>query len=263
MAVIGLIAATLLYVAAKKFYVKEDPRIAEIEALLPGANCGACGYKGCHDFSVNFVADTSPESPVCPGAGKEAMEKIASIAGIAPPANVPKVAIVRCAGSCGKRPEIAVYDGVRSCAVESATFSGETECAYGCLGLGDCAAACPYDALRIDIETHLPVVDRNKCVGCGKCVSACPHLLLELINKKESEPTVWVACRNMDKGGIAMKECEAACIGCGKCMRTCGSSAIKVADFLAYIDQEKCIGCGDCVEVCPRNSIQIYETTAS
>lgn len=249
---IGIIAAILLWAAAKKFHVEEDPRIAEVEALLPGANCGGCGKNGCHDFALACTTATTLEG-LAPGVGNAVMEQIAGIVGLTPVATAPKVAIVRCGGACSLRPKLSVYDGVRSCAIEASIFAGAEGCAYGCLGCGDCVEACPYDAIHLNEETRLPEVDFEKCVGCGKCVSACPRSLTTLIEKHDT--MVWVACMNRDKGPAAMKVCQVSCIGCGKCMKVCEPKAIKVSQFVASINQDSCIACGNCIEVCPRSSI--------
>lgn len=250
---IGIIAAVLLWGAAKKFHVDEDPRIGEVEALLPGANCGGCGKNGCHDFAVACASATSLDGLACPGAGNAVMKQIAAIVGLAPVETAPKVALVRCQGSCARRPQLSDYDGVRSCAIEASVFAGEEACSYGCLGCGDCVAACPYSAMHMDADTGLPVVDYARCVGCGKCVSACPRGINALVEK--SETMVWVACMNRDKGPVAMKECDTSCIGCGKCMKVCPAKAVKVSQFVAAINPADCIACGACVEACPRNSI--------
>lgn len=253
MAFIGLVAALLLYMASKKFYVYEDPRISEVEDLLPGANCGSCGYSGCHAFAVACCTADSLEGINCPGAGSGVMADIGRIVGLAAEEVAPKVAVLACNGSCSLRPAINNYTGIRSCALEASLFAGSTACAYGCLGCGDCVSACPYDAIHMDVSTGLPSVDYAKCVGCGRCSDACPRGLLHLEDKRR--PMVWVACSNHDKGGQAMKECEVACIGCGKCMKTCPANAIKVSGFVAAIDQSLCTACGACMEVCPRHSI--------
>lgn len=251
--VIGLIAAVVLYFVAKKFHVHEDPRIAEIEELLPGANCGGCGRSGCHDFAVACATASSLEGLSCPVGGQTAMNGIAKIVGLASSSVSPKVAIIRCNGTCENRPHTSHYEGVGSCAIEGALYEGETDCIYGCLGGGDCVAACPYEAMSLDEDTGLPVVDYSKCVGCGKCVAACPRHIPELV--KRHETMVYVACGNRDKGALATKVCSVSCIGCGKCVRTCQHNAIKVTDFLARIDRDVCVACGECIVACPRHSI--------
>ena len=253
---VGLVAAVLLYIISKKFYVHEDARIAEVESILAGANCGACGFKGCHDFACACVKATSLDGYNCPSIGAAGMQKIAGIVGLAAGAAQTRKAVVACAGTCEMRPSVRRYDGVSRCAIEAAFCEGTTDCPYGCLGCGDCVQACPYDALHMDRDTNLPVVDLAKCVGCGKCVKACPRGVMELavIPAGQSAITL-VSCRNRDKGAQAMKECKVSCIGCGKCKKVCESEAVTLTGPLAFIDTEKCIRCGKCQEACPRKSI--------
>ena len=254
--VIGLAAAALLYLAATKFRVEEDPRIAEVEELLPGANCGGCGLTGCHAFAMACCQATSLQGLNCTGLDAEGMKRIASIVGLDAVAAQKRIAVIRCSASCETRDPLNYYDGVRSCAIESAFYQGETDCIYGCLANGDCAAACPFGAMTIKEGDALPTVDPDKCTGCGKCVEACPRNLVELVPVEEGKSLVWVACANRDRGPVAMKECGVACIGCTKCAKVCPSGAPSIASFLAHIDQDKCTGCGTCVEACPRHTIK-------
>ncbi|MCM1291118.1 MAG: RnfABCDGE type electron transport complex subunit B [Prevotella sp.] len=251
----GIIAAVVLYIVAKRFAVYEDPKIAQIEELLPGANCGACGFSGCHAFACACAKADSLENLACPGAGQDGMNKIAALLGLKAGTLIPRIAIVACNGTCANRQQTNRYDGVRSCAIEAAYYGGESACIYGCLGCGDCVSACPHDAIHMNMETNIPVVDTSTCVGCGKCVSACPHHIIELAEISSEHPLVWVACRNHDKGAAAIKECNVSCIGCGKCKRACPAEAVSLDNFLAQIDTDKCIGCLKCAEECPRKSI--------
>lgn len=255
LAIVGIFAAVVLFFVAKKFAVYENPKIALVEQYLPGANCGACGYSGCHAFACACAEATSLESLSCPGAGADGMQNIAKVLNLVPGKMTPKIAIVACNGTCANRKPANHYDGVRSCAIEAAYYGGESACVYGCLGCGDCCEVCPHDAINIDPDTNIPVVDADKCVGCGKCVSACPHQIIELAEVHPDRPIVWIACRNHDKGAVALKECDVACIGCGKCKRACEHDAVNLDNFLAHIDTSKCSGCGKCIQECPRNSI--------
>lgn len=252
---IGALAALLLYLAAKKFHVEEDPRIDTIEELLPGANCGGCGFSGCRAFATACAKADSLEGLLCPGGGNATMKKIATIVGLASVTTIPKVAVVRCNGTCSSRPKVAEYEGVRKCAIEAMTGAADSLCQYGCLGCGDCVAACPYDAMHMDFETGIPVVDISKCVGCAKCVKACPRGIVELAPLTDEHPLVYVACSNHDKGAAAMKECEVSCIGCTKCVKVCPTQAVSMDRFLSHIDYTLCIGCGKCIEACPHHSI--------
>lgn len=253
--VIGFIAAILLFIAAKKFFVYEDPKIGEIEELLPGANCGGCGFSGCHAFAIECANAKSMEGLNCTSLDAEGMKKIAEITGLAPAEAQKKVAIVKCSASCENRDPRNHYDGVSSCAIEASLYQGESDCIYGCLGCGDCVKACPFGAMQMPPGEELPHVDFNKCTGCGKCVATCPRNLCAIVPVRPEKPIIWVACANRDRGPIAMKECGVACIGCSKCKKVCPTDAPAIESFLATIDQDKCSACGECIKACPRNSI--------
>lgn len=252
---IGLVAAIILYVASKKFAVYEDPRIAQVAEVLPQANCGGCGYPGCNGFAEACVKAGSLEGKLCPVGGQPVMEKVAGILGLSADGATPKVAVVRCNGTCASRPKITKYDGVRSCAIMSSTYGGETGCSFGCLGGGDCVTACQFGAIRVNPETGIAEVDEDKCTACGACVKACPKGIIELRNKGKNNRRVYVACMNKDKGAVTRKACEAGCIGCGKCVKTCPFEAITLENNLAYIDYNKCKMCRKCVDECPQGAI--------
>ena len=256
--VIGLIAAIVLFVCSKKFAVYEDPRIAQVTECLPGANCGGCGFAGCGGLADALVkgADAgSIDGLKCPVGGQEVMGKVADLLGMAVANGEPMVAVVRCNGTCALRPKIAEYSGLRTCAAMNACGAGETACGFGCLGCGDCVAACQFDAIHLNPETGLPEVDEDKCTACGACTKACPRGIIELRKKGIKGRRVFVSCVNKDKGAVAMKACKAACIGCGKCEKECPFGAITVANNLAYIDYNKCRLCRKCVAVCPKQAI--------
>lgn len=252
---IGIVAAAVLFLVSKRFYVEEDPRIEEIETILPGANCGGCGRSGCHDFATACVGASSLDDLRCPVGGEPVMTQVAEIVGLKVVAAAPQVAVLKCNGSCEYRKHSAAYQGPASCAVLNTLGTGTTDCAYGCLGCGDCADACNFGALSMDPDTGLPVVDQDKCTACGACVKACPRHLFELRNKGPRGMRVFVACSNKDKGPVAKKACSVACIGCFKCQKTCPHDAITVTDNLSYIDYNKCKLCRKCVDVCPTHAI--------
>ena len=253
--VLGLALALVLYLVADKFKVEEDPRIDEIEKVMPGANCGGCGFAGCRAFADAAVKAKDLDSQFCPVGGNDTMKKVASILGYEIKEKAPMVAVVRCAGSCDKRPKTSEYDGFKSCKVLASLYSGDTGCAYGCLGCGDCVAACQFGALKMDPATGLPVVDESKCTACGACAKACPKGVIELRAKGPRSMRVFVSCINKDKGGVARKACAAACIGCGKCAKVCVHEAITVENNVAYIDFTKCKLCKKCVAECPTGAI--------
>lgn len=252
---IGAVGAIVLYAASKKFEVYEDPRIARIQEILPGANCGGCGYPGCGGFAGACVKADSLEGLLCPVGGPEVMGKVAGILGKEAVAAEPMVAVVRCNGTCENRPHLNVYVGAKSCAIASSLYGGETGCTYGCLGYGDCVKACAFDAIHINLETGLAEVDEEKCTSCGACVKACPKSIIELRKKGPKGRRVFVSCVNKDKGVVAKKACKAACIGCSLCVKQCEFGAITVENNLSYIDYTKCRLCRKCVDVCPTHAI--------
>jgi len=164
------------------------------------------------------------------------------------------IAVVRCNGSHANTPAKVKYEGATSCAFSHALFAGEGGCQYGCLGDGDCVASCDFDAIHMNPETGLPVVN-DKCTACGACVEACPRDIIELRKKGPKDRRIFVSCINQEKGGPAKKNCAVACIGCSKCQKECKFDAITIENFLAYIDFQKCTLCRKCVEVCPTDAI--------
>lgn len=252
---IALVLAAVLYVASKKFAVYEDPRIAQVSEVLPQANCGGCGYPGCSGFADACVKAGSLEGKLCPVGGQPVMEKIAEILGLAAEVSEPKVAVVRCNGTCANRPRLNQYDSAKSCAIQAALYGGETGCSFGCLGCGDCVAACQFGAIKMNEETGIPEVDEAKCTACGACVKACPKNIIEIRPTGKKSRRIYVQCVNKDKGTVARKACTVACIGCGKCVKVCAFEAITLENNLAYIDYNKCKSCRKCEEACPQGSI--------
>ena len=253
--VLGVVLALVLYLVAKKFKVEEDPRIDEVEKAMPGANCGGCGYAGCRAFAESAVKAPNLDSHFCPVGGNDTMARVAAILGYEVKAKAPQVAVVRCNGSCAVRPKTNEYDGYPSCKVKATLYSGDTGCSFGCLGCGDCVAACQFGALSMDPETGLPVVDEEKCTACGACVKACPKAIIELRKKGPRGMREFVSCVNKDKGPSVKKACANACIGCGICQKTCTHDAITLENNVAYIDFEKCKLCRECEAMCPTGAI--------
>jgi len=242
--VIGLVCAILLNVASQLMYVKVDMKVTQLMDVMPGANCGACGYPGCEGFSVALAAGEAKPN-LCPPGGPELLVKISEILGIETGSIERRIAYVLCNGENDIQQKKMEYKGVQSCSGAKQLFGGQCACAFGCLGYGDCQLACPTHA--ICMENGLAHIIKNLCNGCGLCVKTCPNKLIMM--EKASLP-VLVACRNIEKGAVVRKKCSVGCIACTKCVKECPDGAITMVENLAVIDYLKCSGCGKCVDVC-------------
>jgi electron transport complex protein RnfB len=228
--------ATLLGVAKEKLRVDEDPRIAEINDVLPAANCGGCGYAGCADFAKAVVEQRAPCSG-CPVGGSETANRIAEILGVEVVETAPFKAIIKCGAKTSDKLGVTRYEGVASC-VEANVVGTTQACVYGCLGYGDCAASCDFDALHM--EEGKPVVTYENCTGCGACVKACPRDLIELIPFKQDRMLV-VACNNREPTKAVKAVCKVGCIGCKLCQRF-APDAFEVKDDVAHIKYDSYTG---------------------
>jgi Na+-translocating ferredoxin:NAD+ oxidoreductase subunit B len=255
LSLLAFMSAVILYFVAQKFKVFEDPRIDIVQALLPAANCGGCGFAGCRNMAEALVKADSFEGLYCPVGGAPVMAEAAKILGKTAPVVDPTVAVLKCNGSPEYSPRTSQYNGASDCRISNSLYIGETDCSYGCLGNGDCERACAFNALHMDPLTGLPVIIDDKCVSCGACVKACPRHLIELRKKAKKDRKIFVACSNCDKGGPARRACKVACIACNKCVKVCEFNAITIENNLAYIDASKCTFCRKCAPECPTNAI--------
>lgn len=246
---IGIVVGAGLVFTGKKFYVEVDERESAVREVLPGNNCGACGYAGCDAMAAAIAKGEAPVNG-CPVGGAAVAERIGEIMGAEAGAVERKIAFVRCKGSCAVTNNQGTYVGVADCRTASLNGIHTADCDYGCLGLGSCVKVCPENAIRI--VDGVAVVNRKKCVGCGLCAKACPKGLIELIPESKR---VIVQCMNRDKGPAVRKVCSAGCIGCMLCVKQCESDAIHVTNHLAAVEYDKCIQCGKCVEKCPAKVI--------
>ena len=246
---IGVLGGVILVAASRVMGVEEDGRVAQIAELLPGANCGACGAAGCADYAKNVVQNGWACNRCIPG-GKALADRIAAVMGADAGEVEEKKAVVRCQGNRQNTTDKYRYEGVESCRANAALFSGRGACEYGCLGFGDCVAACPFDA--IVLEDGLARVERDKCTGCGACVRACPHDLIALLPASQAPA---VLCRSRDTGARTRQVCRVGCIACRQCVKACPVEAISMEQNVAVIDPGKCIACQKCVSVCPVHTI--------
>jgi electron transport complex protein RnfB len=216
---------------------------------LPGANCGGCGYSGCAQLA-EAIAKGEAKPNACSVGGNAVAKAIGRIMGVEAERTVRERAQVMCSGTGNLATKKYVYRGVADCVAAQQLGGGDKLCSYGCIGLGTCVAACPYDA--IEVVDGVAVVDSRKCRGCGACVRSCPRGLIEMI---PYGATQWVACKSQEKGAATRAQCRVGCIGCRICERNCPEKAIEVSNFLAKIDYSKCTGCNICVEKCPQKTI--------
>ena len=249
-AIIGIICAVMLVVASKLMAVKEDERFPAVRACLPGANCGACGFAGCDGYAKALCENENTLANLCVPGGASCAKELSRVLGVEVGEVEAQVAAVHCMGDCRATEDLVDYRGMESCAAAEMIFGGKGKCGWGCLGLGDCAKACPQDAICIrDGIAHVYTPD---CIGCGICVKTCPNHLIAL---HKAQKTTVVSCSNKDKGALTRKACSSGCIGCKKCEKACEYDAIKVTNNLAVIDYSKCTSCGACAVLCTTGCI--------
>ncbi|RJQ55842.1 MAG: RnfABCDGE type electron transport complex subunit B [Actinobacteria bacterium] len=245
----GLVFGSILAVASKRLAVEIDPRVDAVLGVLPGSNCGACGYPGC-EGAAEAMASGDGGTGLCVAGGQETANHVAHVLGLdAEAVGVRKVAVLNCNGGCTIAKAQYDYDGVSSCRAAHALHGGPLACERGCIGFGDCVASCPFDAMKMG-DDRRPAIDEGKCTGCGVCVTACPHGREGLLSLVEETSPIVVACNSHDAPKMTRAICKSGCIACKACEKVCEHDAIEVRDNLAVVDYEKCTGCGKCVEKC-------------
>lgn len=247
---IGLVLGALLALASKVFSVEVNEKAEEIAEILPGANCGACGYAGCSAYAEAAADGKAKVNCCCPG-GQSVADGIAQILGVASEEVEEKIAVVLCSGKENIAADKYQYIGEKDCiAASKLQGGGHKDCSYGCLGYGTCAKVCKNNAIKI--VDGIAVVDESKCGGCGECAAVCPKNIINIIPKVNK---IYVKCKSCDKGAIVKNKCSIGCIGCKICEKNCPEGAITVTDNCASIDYSKCTQCGVCVEKCPKKII--------
>jgi len=247
----GVIFGGFLGYASKIFAIHVDPKVTEIQSVLPGANCGGCGFPGCSGCATAIAQGKAPVN-ACPVGGARVAALVGKIMGVDAAAVAPQVAFVKCNGTCTNAKSKYEYHGIEDCAFEAQLAGGGAKgCAYGCLGLGNCVKVCQFGALSI--VDGVAVVDETKCVACGKCINACPKGLIQF--KPKAQKTA-VRCSSLDTGKEVMANCTTGCIACHICEKNCKFDAIHVINNLAVIDYSKCKDCGLCAMKCPKHAIK-------
>ncbi|MCU7814682.1 MAG: RnfABCDGE type electron transport complex subunit B [Candidatus Thiodiazotropha sp. (ex Rostrolucina anterorostrata)] len=231
MGVLGLLLSSMLAFANKKLWVFEDPRIDDLEGMLPATNCGACGNAGCRPFAEALIAgEVTPAQ--CTVSSSEAIDEIADYLGVDAGDVVKRVARLACAGGTHVARMRAHYKGLEGCRAAAVVSGGPKSCTWGCIGLADCAEVCDFDAITMD-HHGLPIVDAAKCTACEDCVDICPKGLFSI---HPVDRRLWVACKNLEDGDTAENDCEVACTACERCMKDSPEGLIIIQDNLAVVD---------------------------
>lgn len=246
---VGLFFGALLGFASIVFKVDKDERIDKVCELLPGANCGGCGYTGCSALAEAVVLNGETATK-CNLMTEEKNKLICEMMGITASKIEKKTARLKCAGVSSACANKYDFTGIDDCFTAFQLNGGQKSCQYGCMGLGSCIKACEFDA--ISIKDGIASIDMSKCMGCARCVSACPKNIIELVPVSKK---IYVACSSTDKGAVTKNYCLTGCIGCKICEKKCEFDAIKVENNLAKIDYDKCTLCGQCIEACPKKII--------
>ncbi len=246
---IGLVCGIALALGARFFQVDEDPRIATVTEMLPGANCGACGFAGCAGYAARLVEDLAAPTLCSPISSENAAKIAAFLGATAPAATVRQVARVLCGGNDAKAKKSFHYSGITDCAAAAAVAGGDKACSYGCLGYGSCARVCPANA--ISIINGLAVVDPALCIGCRRCVEACPRHLIKMVPE---EHQIHVLCSSQDPGAKVRKICSVGCIGCRICTKL-ADGAITMEGTLAVVNYDLPLTNEAVVEKCPAKTI--------
>lgn len=256
---VGLTFGTLIAIANRKLRVEEDPRIDVVNAMLPGANCGACGVPGCRAFAEQAVAGKVKPAD-CNVLDADGATAIAGYLGVEAGQATKRVARLLCAGGANVAVQQAEYAGLETCAAAATVAGGRKACAWGCLGFGDCAVVCDFDAIVMNAE-RLPLVDPVKCTACGDCVDACPKGLFSIMPLDQK---LIVQCRSALEGDEILAMCRTACTACGKCVLDAAPGLIAMHDGLAVIDYTKNdLATPSATRRCPTNAIVWVEGAQS
>jgi len=251
MAGVGLVFAAIIAIAYWRLRVWEDPRINVVTAMLPGANCGACGFPGCHGFAEQAVIG-AVQPAGCNVLNDDGAAAIAAYLGVSKGDANKRVARLLCAGGTNVTVQQADYRGLATCAAASAVAGGGKGCSWGCLGYGDCAVSCEFDAITMN-RFGLPVVDVALCTACGDCVDACPKGLFQIIPLDQH---LLVQCRSQLEGDGVLASCSVGCTACNRCVVDAAPGLITLERGVAVVHYEHTVlASPDAIRRCPTGAI--------
>jgi Na+-translocating ferredoxin:NAD+ oxidoreductase RNF subunit RnfB len=251
MAGVGLVFAAIIALAYWRLRVWEDPRINVVAAMLPGANCGACGFPGCHGFAEQAVIG-AVQPAGCNVLNDEGAAAIAAYLGVSKGDANKRVARLLCAGGTNVSVQQADYRGLKTCAAASAVAGGGKACTWGCLGYGDCGVSCEFGAITMN-RVGLPVVDIDLCTACGDCVDACPKGLFQIIPLDQH---LLVQCRSQLEGDGVLASCSVGCTACNKCVVDAAPGLVTIERGVAVVHYEQNAQASrDAIRRCPTGAI--------
>jgi len=256
--VVGLLGAVLgvgLGFASKTFAVTKDKTVEEVEAILPGINCGACGFAGCASYA-EAVASEAAELTLCSPGGPDTARELGRIMGVeVEVTGTKKVAQVHCRGGRDVSEYSFEYHGLQDCNALFLLFGGDKICKTGCLNLGSCIRVCPVDAIDYDAEGKT-WVDKDLCITCGKCLEICPTGVMKYV---PYDADYIVACNNTDPSKVVRKHCKVGCIACKICAKKSEDGGFAIENNLATLDYaasaDKVASRLDAAEKCPPSCI--------
>jgi Na+-translocating ferredoxin:NAD+ oxidoreductase subunit B len=277
----GLAYAAIIAGASRRMRPSADDCAARIRPVLPGIDCGACGFTTCADYALAASERTASPALCTPGGPKTAYA-LGDILGVDAYVEEPRMAIVHCKGGSRESLHRSCYDGIEDCHAAVVIGNGSKICDDGCLGLGSCVQACSFGAIEITGD-HVALVNPDVCIGCGACVAACPRNIIERIPRVHK---IFLSCSNHDRGMKVKSYCSVGCTACEVCVKATLSGSISMHDNLpkldysrqenfvvaahtcpshCFVDQIKtrpkvnitvtCTGCGACVQHCPVGAI--------
>lgn len=230
-----------LAAASRKLKVEKDEKVEALISVLPGLNCGACGYAGCESYAEALASGNDTDAAKCSPGGSETLSGLGDLLGLTVDTNaVRMVARLACLGNDKVAVKEFQYRGYADCEAAITHFDGDKGCKYGCLGLGSCVKSCPVDAIDYTGD-GLVVVDPDKCIGCEICVAVCPTGVMKMI---PADADWFVACNSRDKAKVTKSLCSAGCIGCRICERKFPDGGFVVTDNLSILEYNVSTGEG-------------------